>query len=97
MNILTKAAIGGTALFAIALAPISGAVAANKYGHPPSGNHYVHKGGHGYYKNKPRVAYPRGYHKHKPPVVVHKHKGNGAALGIIGFAAGAMLGNALAR
>lgn len=97
MNILTKTAIGGAALVAIALAPISGTMAANKYGHPPSAKHHVHKGGHGYHNNKPRVVYPRGHLKQKPPVVVHKYNGNGAALGIIGFAAGALLGNALTR
>lgn len=98
MNVITKTLIASTALIAIAIAPVSGAYAAGTYKKAPSGKHVVHKGGPGYhYKKGPRVTYPRGYNKHRPPVVVHKGKNNGAALGLLGFAAGAIVGNALAR
>lgn len=98
MNRYTKALIASFALVATAIAPVSGANAAGIYKKPPSGKHHVHKGGPGYhYKKGPKVSYPRGYHKNRPPVVVHKGKSNGAALGLLGFAAGALVGNALAR
>lgn len=98
MNIATKTLIASIALMATALAPVSGAYAAGIYKKPPSGKHQVHKGGPGYYHKKgPRVTYPRGHHRHKSPVIVQKGKNNGAALGLLGFAAGAIVGNALAR
>lgn len=98
MNFATKTLIAAVALIATAIAPVSGAYAAGVYTKPPSGKHQVHKGGPGYhYKKGPKTKYPRGYTKHQPPVIVQKGKNNGAALGLLGFAAGAIVGNALAR
>ena len=96
MNIFTKTAIAATALIATAIAPVSGAFA-QMHNMPANGKHVVHKGGHHHYNKGPKVHYPRGYHKHKPPVVIHKGKNNGAALGLLGFAAGAIVGSTLAN
>ncbi|MDA4847306.1 hypothetical protein [Hoeflea poritis] len=95
MNILTKTAVATAAVIATAVVPVSSAMAAGKPA-PVSGKHHVHKGGPGYYKKGPRVHYPRGHYK-KPPVVVHKGKNNAAAMGLLGFAAGAIIGGALAN
>lgn len=98
MNIATKTLIAAIALFAITIAPIGGAYAAGIHTKPPSGKHQVHKGGPGYhYKKGSKTKYPRGYTKHQPPVIVQKGKNNVAAIGLLGFAAGAIVGNALAR
>ena len=98
MNLVTKTLIAGMAVAATVAMPIAAAHAKGPYNKPPNGKHHVHKGGPGYHYNKgPKVKYPRGYNKHRPPVVVHKGKNNGAALGLLGFAAGAIVGNALAR
>ncbi len=98
MNLFTKSLIAAAALVATAIAPIGSAHAAGVYTKAPSGKHHVHKGGPGYhYKRGPKVTYPRGYHKPRRPNVVHRGNNNAAALGLIGFAAGAIVGSALAR
>ncbi len=98
MNVLKKSLVAAVAVVAMAIAPVSGAAAAGFYNKPVNGKHVVHKGGPGYhYKKGPRASYPRGYHKHRPPAVVHKGKNNAVAAGILGFAAGAIVGNALSR
>ncbi|MCR9135769.1 MAG: hypothetical protein NXI27_07240 [Alphaproteobacteria bacterium] len=98
MNTIAKSMIAASALIATAIVPVTGASAAGIYNKPPSGKHHVYKGGPGYhYKKGPKMSHPRGYNKKRPPVVVHKGKNNGAALGILGFAAGAIVGNSLAR
>jgi hypothetical protein len=98
MNVIVKTLIASTALVATAITPVSGAFAAGFYNKPPSGKHYVHKGGPGYhYQKGPKASYPRGYNKHRPPVIVHKGKNNAAAIGLLGFAAGAIVGGALTR
>ena len=94
MNRITKAAIATMAVVATAIVPVTGAMAQLKHV-PPSGKHYSHKGGPYHYKKGPRVHYPRGYYKHRPPHVVYKN--NGVAAGLIGFAAGAIVGGALAN
>ena len=96
MTALKKMMIAAVAAIAVSIAPLSSAFAAGIYSNPVNGKHVVHKGGPGYhYKKGPRVTYPRGYHKHRPPAAVHKGKNNTIAAGILGFAAGALVGKAL--
>ena len=94
MNIFKKIAIVAAAIIATAIVPVSGAFAQT---HKAPAHHHAYKAGPDHYKNGPRVHYPRGYYKKRPPVVVKKSRGNAAAAGILGFAAGALVGNALAR
>ncbi|MEX3012007.1 hypothetical protein [Hoeflea sp. TYP-13] len=96
MNLITKTAIAAAAIMATAIVPVTGAIAQLR-NVPDSGKHHAHKGHPYHYKKGPKVHYPRGHYKHKPPYVVHKGKNNGAALGILGFAAGAIVGGALAN
>ncbi|MCP4319244.1 MAG: hypothetical protein GY789_25455 [Hyphomicrobiales bacterium] len=96
MNLVTKTAIASAAIIATAIVPVSSAFAQVRSA-PESGRYLSHKGGPYHYKKGPKVHYPRGYHKHKPPYVVHKGKNNGAALGLLGFAAGAIFGGTLAN
>lgn len=98
MNVLKTSLIAALAIVATAIVPVSNASAAGLYNKPVNGKHVVHKGGPGYHhKHGPRGAYPRDYHKKRPPVVVQKGKGNALAAGILGFAAGAIVGNALGK
>ncbi len=96
MNIFKKTAIAAAAITAIAVVPVTGAFAQVK-GAPAHGHHQVHKGGPNYYKKGPKAHHPRGYYKQRPPVVVKQSRGNAAAAGIIGFAAGALIGSALSK
>ncbi|WP_419906182.1 hypothetical protein [Hoeflea sp.] len=95
MNILTKTVLATAAVAATAVVPVTGAMAASRDAAFTS-KHHVHKGGPGYYKKGPRVHYPRGPYK-KPPVVVHKRNNNAAAIGLLGLAAGAIIGGAIAN
>ncbi|MEM9106124.1 MAG: hypothetical protein AAGC96_10755 [Pseudomonadota bacterium] len=96
MNIFKKTAIAAAAIIATAIVPTTGAFAQVKSA-PAHGYHHAHKGGPNYYKKGPRVHYPRGYYKQRPPVVVKQNRGNAAAAGILGFAAGALVGSALSK
>ncbi|MCY6379572.1 hypothetical protein [Hoeflea prorocentri] len=95
MNVFSRTAIAITAVLATAVIPATGAMAGT--GKPAEyGKHYSYKKAPGYYKKGPRAHYPRGYNKHRPPAVVHKGNSNAAALGLLGFAAGAIVGGAIA-
>ena len=94
MNIFKKTAIAAAAVVATAIVPVSGAHA--QFYKAPA-HHHAYKAGPKYHKKGPRVHHPRGYYKKRPPVVVNKSRGNAAAAGILGFAAGALVGNALSR
>lgn len=96
MNIFKKTAIAAVAIVATAIVPATGAFAQSK-GAPSHSHYHAHKGGPNYYKKGPRVHYPRGYYKQRPPVVVKQNRGNAAAAGILGFAAGALVGSALSK
>ena len=96
MNIFRKTAIAAAAVIATAIIPVTGAYAQVKSA-PAHGHYHNHKGGPHHYKKGPRVHYPRGYYKQRPPVVVKKNGGNAVAAGILGFAAGALVGNALSN
>ncbi|MEM6462427.1 MAG: hypothetical protein AAF724_10970 [Pseudomonadota bacterium] len=96
MKKITKLTIAAAAIVATVMIPASGAFAksntvidsARSYSLSSSPYHY---------KKGPKAYHPRGYRPHKPPVIVNKRKNNGAALGILGFAAGALVGSAIAN